>query len=81
MLPALLKGLEEKSWRSKQGSIQLLGAMAWCAPKQLSACMSSVIPKISEVIQDVHPRVKESGIQALKEVINYYINILYYKIY
>ncbi len=38
VLPALLKGLEDNTWRTKQGSIQLLGSMAYCAPKQVLGC-------------------------------------------
>ena len=35
MLPSLLAGVESKAWRSKQGSVQMLGAMAYCAPEQV----------------------------------------------
>ncbi len=27
VLPALMKGLEDKAWRTKQGSVQLLGGL------------------------------------------------------
>jgi len=68
VLPALLKGVEDKAWRTKQGSIQLLGAMAYCAPKQLSTCLPTIVPRLSGVLTDPHPRVQTAARTALNEV-------------
>lgn len=68
VLPALLCGVDDDKWRTKQGSVQLLGAMSNCGPKQLGACLPQIVPRLSSALIDTHPKVVEAAQQALKAV-------------
>ncbi|CAE7122272.1 unnamed protein product [Rhizoctonia solani] len=67
ILPTLLETLEEKQWRTKKGSIELLGSMAYCAPKQLSVSLPTVIPQLTGVLTDSHAQVRTAANKSLKQ--------------
>ncbi|KAI9997295.1 hypothetical protein PInf_000735 [Phytophthora infestans] len=68
VLPSLLGALEESAWRTKQSGIQILGSMAYCAPRQLGSCLPQVVPKLMAALTDSHPKVREAGKSALRDV-------------
>ncbi|KAL5483042.1 GCN1 [Sanghuangporus weigelae] len=67
ILPTLLSGLDEKQWRTKKGSIELLGTMAFCAPEQLSISLPTVIPRLTGVLTDSHAQVRTAANRSLKQ--------------
>ena len=68
VLPAILEGVDDSAWRTKQGSIELLGTMAYLAPKQLSTSLPNVVPILAKTLSDPHPKVQASAKKALEEV-------------
>lgn len=68
VMPAVLQAFDDSSWRTKQASILMLGAMSHLAPKQLASALPKVVPKLTEAFSDTHPKVKASAQEALKEI-------------
>lgn len=68
ILPAILKSLSDPAWRTKQGAIELLGSMAYCAPRQLADSLPMIVPKLTGAFADTHPKVRDSGRKALEDI-------------
>jgi DNA-binding protein YbaB len=68
ILPKLLGGIASDQWRTKHAAISMLGAVAFCAPKQLSSSLPQVMPRLIEAFADTHPKIRQAGLAAIKEV-------------
>ncbi|CEO98375.1 unnamed protein product (mitochondrion) [Plasmodiophora brassicae] len=68
ILPLILKALDDIHWRTKLESIGMLGAMAFCAPRQLCAFLPTVVPRLMSVLADPHPKVQEAAKSALRDI-------------
>lgn len=66
LIPLAIANLDEIQWRSKKGSVELLGSMAYLDPTQLSASLSTIVPEIVGVLNDTHKEVRKAADQALK---------------
>ncbi|ONH69770.1 Translational activator GCN1 [Cyberlindnera fabianii] len=66
LIPVAIENLEEISWRSKKGSVDLLGSMAYLDPTQLSASLSTIVPEIVGVLNDSHKEVRKAADQSLQ---------------
>ena len=66
LIPVAISNLDEIAWRSKKGSVELLGSMAYLDPTQLSSSLSTIVPEIVGVLNDTHKEVRKAADQALK---------------
>lgn len=65
-LPTFLKNLEsQENWRSKLSTVEALGSMAYCAPKQISSFLPQIVKALRDVMNDTHEKVHAAAIEAI----------------
>lgn len=70
ILPIITEGIEEKQWRIKLTSLQLLGIMALNSPHQLSSYLPRAIQTIYQATSDSHPKVSEAARETLFKMVS-----------
>ena len=68
VMPALLQGVEDSAWKTKKAAIDLLGSMAYCAPRQLGTCLPTIVPVMAEAVSDSKAQVRDAAKTALNQV-------------
>jgi len=53
-LPQFLDELSRDNWRSKLATVEALGNMAYCAPKQISAFLPKIVKHLRDTLNDTH---------------------------
>ncbi|ODQ79468.1 hypothetical protein BABINDRAFT_180589 [Babjeviella inositovora NRRL Y-12698] len=66
LIPLAIENLDQVAWRSKRGSVELLGSMAYLDPAQLSSSLATIVPEIVSVLNDSHKEVRKAADQSLK---------------
>ncbi|KAG7814872.1 hypothetical protein KL924_001286 [Ogataea haglerorum] len=66
LIPLVTGNLDDPAWRTKKGSVELLGSMAYLDPTQLAANLPTIVPQIVGVLNDTHKEVRKAADQALK---------------
>ena len=70
VMPKVLEGMGDTRWRTKQVSIRMLGAMAYCSPQSLSSCLPRIVPLLTESCSDAHIEIQRSAQTALMDIGN-----------
>lgn len=67
LLPYLFEGMSTISWKTKVGTLKLLGTLAHTAPSQVGQLLPDIVPKVTENMWDTKPEVKTAAKAALSE--------------
>lgn len=67
LLPYLFEGMAKISWKTKVGTLKLLGTLAHTAPTQIGQLLPEIVPKVTENMWDTKPEVKAAAKASLAE--------------
>ncbi|KAF9962735.1 translational elongation factor EF-1 alpha [Modicella reniformis] len=64
LLPVLFDSIENGRWQSQCGSLQLLSGLSKTSPKQISLCLSEIVPVVSASMWSTRPEVRVEATKA-----------------
>ena len=68
VVPMFLNGLLTDNWRGKYASVEAIGDMAFCAPKQILGFLPDIVKALREVLTDTHEKVHEASLSAIEKI-------------
>ena len=69
LLPILFDGMASaKQWQTKEAALKILGTQVDRAPDQVQACLSDIVPKVSECMWDTRPTVITTATATMTKV-------------
>jgi elongation factor 3 len=69
LLPILFDGMASaKQWQTKEAALKILGTQVDRAPDQVQACLSEIVPKVSECMWDTRPTVITTATATMTKV-------------
>lgn len=70
IIPVLIKGSNDKNWRTKLNSIHALGFVAHFRTKQLSTCLPLIVPQLTSMINDTNTDIKDAAVSSLSLIVS-----------
>ncbi|KAF9085843.1 translational elongation factor EF-1 alpha [Mortierella sp. GBA35] len=61
LLPVLFDSIENGRWQTQCGSLQILAGLSKSSPKQISNCLSEIVPVLSAAMWSTRPEVQEEA--------------------
>ncbi|KAG0331184.1 translational elongation factor EF-1 alpha, partial [Podila horticola] len=61
LLPVLFDSIENGRWQSQCGSLQILTGLSKTSPKQISNCLSEIVPVLSASMWSTRPEVRDEA--------------------
>jgi hypothetical protein len=70
LIPSLMRGAQDKNWRTKLSCIHALGAVSYCGTKQLSTSLPVIVPQLTATINDTNEEVRNAAVASLSLILS-----------
>lgn len=70
IIPVLIRGSQDKNWRTKLNSIHALGFVAHFRTTQLATNLPLIVPQLTSMINDTNQDIKEAAVSSLSLIVS-----------